>query len=874
MRLPATGRWMLVAICLAVMAPQTAAARIIGLVFDDSGSMTPRIQLPTFGVQLLASTLDVRPGKDRLLTLKLSQVGRGVMEESVSGPAVLQRTVDKFRDEWAHASGGTPYAPIEMMLRKMVELLQPEESGTLLILTDGQIDRPPDVATMRQTFQSFKQSLDAKRASIDVEFILIAIGNDRNETLDAVQRQMVRSTLLEVFNGNEQEPDGTLVGKHEVGDIRDLFDVMKKAIARISGTDVSHIGNYVKYSNNSVALNTPLSVVRIVNIATAVNADPPAVQNRSFSGGQSFSITSRMAAADSALPGRVFRGNTEQTLFQPALDPGQHMIVYNAAVPNNVFLIFETAARIELSVLDANGIEVPRQSQDTYVLLKNRDYKLAEILVDETSQGRRVVPLSTLSGVPRFSATIDEQGGRRRTIPLTVAAAQDRAVSSFRPDQVGTLIARGQAQLDGFVSPTSSPVQIKVIEGVLTVTSKLQAAEPCPDCPPGTIRSVLGLEQSDVPLATVEINPQGNLHGSAVLDASELPKGIRLVDQAGNDVADGATIELQPSRPIQYRLLRAARPGADLVGKPSRLVLRLRGREVMVGEHVIDGIIDIVVPQARLRFVKPIGAVGPDGHLVLTGKDLIASSNHGALQFKLEDALGRVDKDNFRISSPSLWLTSVLPDKLLQDKQPGAPNDLTVAPQTRYWWWLCTCFLWLDRGTHDVEVAFAGGDGLQAATASAQFVVSPTWQEILFGCLTLLAIILAIIWAFGVFINAYWAKRFPRESFMEIDEKAQLPRHLPLRGRNWTILRALFWPLFGRPDERRVVEGLDLTATGRLLLRVNRDSVDVNVRGEWLSERFALNEKLNHLSIHLNWQELIQKKGPPLISIRLLKSAG
>jgi hypothetical protein len=860
MRFSALARWTLVAICLAATGAQPAAARVIGLVFDDSGSMAPRIQLPTFGVQLLASTLDVRPGKDRLLTLKLSQVSRGVVEEDINGTDALQRTVDKFRQTWAHASGGTPYAPIEMMLRAIADRLQPDENGTLFILTDGQIDNPPDVAAMRQDFQAIKQALDAKRASIDVEFILIAIGKDRDVTLDAVQRQMIRSTLLEVFNGNKQEPDGTLVGKHEVTDIRDLFDIMRKAVARISGTDVSHLGNYVKYSNNSVTVNTPLSVARMVDIATAVNADPPAVQSRSFSGGQTFSIVSRMDAADRALPGKVFRGDTEQTVFQPALDPGQYTIVYNKPVADNVFLVFETNARIELSVLDASGAELQRQSPDTYVLLKNHDYKLAEVLVDRTSQGRRVVPLSTLSGQPRFSATIDDPSGKRRTIPLTVVPAQNRAVSAFHTDQVGTLIARGQAQLDGFVSPTSDPVQIKVIEGILAVTSKILPAQPCPDCPPGTIRSMIGKERSDVPVATIEIAPQGNLTGSAQLDASGIPKGIRLVDQGGKDVADGSTINLVPNKPIQLGLVRAARPAPDLVGKPLKFVLRLRGREVMVGEHVVDGAIDITVPQARLTVVKPTGTLSRDGHLIVTGGDL--TGGQSALGFKLENVIDSAVATDFRISSPS-WLTSVTPTV--------SDNNLKVAPRTRYW---CICFLWLDRGAHDVEVTFTSQDGLQTATASTQFIVSPTWREILVGCVALLLLILAIIWAIGAVINTWTAKRFPRGSFMEVDDSPHLPRHLPLRGRNWTFLRALFWPIFGRPDERHILDGLDLTAAGRLLLRVHRDSDDLNIRGEWLSERFALNEKLDRLSIYLNWQEIIQKRGPPLISIRCWKSAG
>ena len=52
-----------------------ASARVIGILFDDSGSMAPRIQLPTFGAQLLISTLDGRAGKDRLHYLLAGSTG-------------------------------------------------------------------------------------------------------------------------------------------------------------------------------------------------------------------------------------------------------------------------------------------------------------------------------------------------------------------------------------------------------------------------------------------------------------------------------------------------------------------------------------------------------------------------------------------------------------------------------------------------------------------------------------------------------------------------------------------------------------------------------------------------------------------------------
>jgi hypothetical protein len=839
--------------------PTPTSARVVGIVFDDSGSMASRIHLPTFGVQLLVSTLDVRPGKDRLLTLRLSQLAGGVVEEPVGSTEALQRTVERIRQNWPKASGGTPYAPIERVLRAVVQTLRPDETGILFVLTDGQIDKPPAFAEMRQTFETLKRELDAKRASISVEFMLIAVGPERDKVRQAVRDQMVRAALLEQFNGNKREPDGSLVGDHEVTDVRDVFSHMKKIIARVSDTDVSRMGSYVGYSGNTVTVNTPLSVTRIVSVTNGVNAEPPVAQSRSFNPSRSFSIVSRMDAQDRALPNQLFRGSTEQMIFQPALDPGRHSVVYNGSAAENVFLIFETNARVELSVLDANGAEVRRDTSGAYVLAQNRDHRLVAVLVDETSQGRRIVPLSSLSGQTVFTATVDDPGGGRRVMPMQIVPAENRATAAFRPNQVGLFVARGQAQLEGFVSPLSDPVQLRVIEGTLTVESAVRPTEACTDCPEEMIRSTIGRDAASVEVATVEITPKGDSPGSAILDTSGLPQGVSLRDESGNPVADGTRLELVPARSIPLRIVRPGRPPADIVGKTVPLNIRLRGEQMMTGEHIVQRSLSIIAPQVRLIYTGHHGTTGDNGNLSVTGSELTDAKSK--LEFRVENALDPVTLGSFKVASPS-WLVDV--DWSL------AGEGLNVIPRARYW---CMCFLWLDRGSHDVQVSYSGGVGWQNAHTVGRFEVNPTWSEIILGCLLLLGLLLLLAWFIGVIINVATARRFPRDSFLEIDEGQQLPRTVALRGRNWTFLRALLWPILGRPDERRVLEGLDLTAGGRLLLRVGRDSEDLNVRGEWLSDRFSINEKLDRLMLNLNWQEAVQKKGPPPVSIRSWKSS-
>lgn len=838
----------------------TANARIVGVVFDDSGSMASRINLPAFGVQLLASTLDVRSGKDRLLTLRLSQSAGGVIEESVVSPDALQHTVDRIRSTWARTGGGTPYGPIELMLEAMVRQLRPEERGTLLILTDGQFEGRLDVSSMKQRFETLKRELDAKGASIDVEFILIAVGPQRAVIRRAVRKQRVRETLIAQFNGNRRNADGSLVGDHEVTDIRGLFSVVKKVVARVSDTDVQRMGTYIGYSGNTVNVRTPLSISRIISIATAISAAPPSLRGHPFKPSGVFSIGSRMGQADRSLPNKVFRGQTEHMVFKPALPPGRYSIAYDRPVADSVFLLFETNAKVELSVLDSNGAELQRDSSNAYVLVRNRDYRLIGVLVDETDQGRRVVPLSALSGWTQFSAIIDEANASRRVLPMAVSLTENRASVRLRPERIGAIVARSQAQFDGFVSPISNPIQIKVVEGSLTIRSSIEPARPCPDCRPNMIRSILSHDGPTVPMGTVRIDPRGDAPASAILDTSGLPAGLSLQSEGGAPLAKGATVELKPGQPISFRLFRVGRPPPEVIGEPVPFKLRLHGPRIEGSEHVVEGTVHIAAPKARLRHLGANGTVGSDGRLSVTGSDLNEAKS--SLAFKLDGALEPTRAADFRVASPA-WLFGARID--LSD------DGLRVTPQTHYW---CMCFLWLERGTHDLSVFFVSRDGLQKARRSVSFDVDPTWREILFGCLVLLGIVIAAVWLIGALVNTWMARRFPREAFMEIDEGQQLPRTVVMRGRNWTFLRALLWPILGRPDERRILEGLDLTAGGRLSLHVSRDAEDVNVRGEWLSDRFSLNEKLERLVLQLNWQETVQKEGPPLVSIRCWKSAG
>ena len=133
-----------------------AEARVVGIVFDDFGSMVSRIQVPTFGAQLLVSTLDGHADQDRLFTLRLSQVlaalgSHGQLTNLPPGGV----TADSVRGWLAQAR-----APA---LTEVPLASQAQQQAVLVILTDGKFEPDPDAARAAGSFRRYAERLAAIR---------------------------------------------------------------------------------------------------------------------------------------------------------------------------------------------------------------------------------------------------------------------------------------------------------------------------------------------------------------------------------------------------------------------------------------------------------------------------------------------------------------------------------------------------------------------------------------------------------------------------------------------------------------------------------------------------------------------------------------
>jgi hypothetical protein len=402
----------LVAVLLAAFfAASAAEARVIALLFDDSGSMGGRIQLPAFGAQLLVSTLDGRQGEDRLIAARMSQAGTSdpIERIDIRTTRLQQDAIDTIAKRWPVANGGTPYQQIGFLLSALEEAQQPGEEAYFIILTDGAFNQgdsagnplpPPPAAEMRRLFEDYK---GRAKGPLRAEFVLI--GADDPEVASEVERQGIRAALLETFNGSAAD------GRHDIMNSADLVETIKDIVARVAATDRQGQSRFTQLHGNSIAIDSPLSVKRIVAVSTGRSGSPlPQAETPAFPVAERIDLKSLMQRADGrgAWAEDRLAGLATHLLLHPALPPGRYEVPFDRP-PEGVFLLFQTDAGLRLGLRDRdgrpieakNGIhQVPRGAQATVVLE----------VVDRAGDQIATVPLSRLGERAAFKAALDLAG--------------------------------------------------------------------------------------------------------------------------------------------------------------------------------------------------------------------------------------------------------------------------------------------------------------------------------------------------------------------------------------------------------------------------------------------------------------------------------
>lgn len=878
------------ALCLSLCLGLQASAKVVGIVFDDSGSMDGQIQLPAFGVQLLLSSLDGRDGKDRVFTVQMSKLisayrlsyvqngpnplgninadtvaawadsvtPRAYQQQEMTTHAQQQKAINSIARDWPKPAGGTPYEVVELMLHTITSELKPEEDGYLVILTDGEFSILPDLASVERSYRSYKARLDAKKALLRVEFL--GIGLKDKGLSEEIERQGVRRLLLSIFNGDAAS------GVHDVRNAADMVSNLKDIIASVAATDRSQSSNYIRFSGSTATIDSPLSVSRITSVATAPKAlagkpaglvnlltPPPTPQDQAR-------YRSEMLKEDTGTP--PLEAETTQLRYQPGLPPGQYRLQFDKAVGDAVFLLFETNAFAQAEIRNLDGTLAPKNAAGAFLLGQGLDYRLELVLMDQTATGTGAVLLASLKGNPLFSGQVTGPSASSN-VQMSVAGQSDRAVGTFSAGAIGNFTARGQIRLDGFVSPPSRPIDFIVVDPTVTFQTRVTPVDPCSACKSDEIATLFSLEVSDRDVAQIVIEAPGAFHGRGKLDLSKLPAWLYVTDAGGGKLNNDAAFAIDAGKPLTL-LLRRKGNLAELNRDQLVIDIGVSADPPLKGSARIARIIKPVIPVAELVHTgSALG--GPDVTPELTGKELLAGSV--PLDFLLKEALAKPVAIDFSVENPD-WAGAMLISARIDVRD----YTVHVTPATR---WYCACFLFLPAEVQDLTLVYNPKNGWQNARSLVHVRLVPSIREMVLGCLQLLLVLLAILWLIGWTVAWARARRFPLRAIVEITEGRDLPRHYNLRHWNWTPLKAVLWLPFGIPHEVRRIEGMWLRAErggARLLLAKSPGDTIIGSLGQSIHDILELNPR--HPDVKIVWNDELERPGRPRQIVRLKKSMG
>jgi len=825
-------------VSLGILAP--AESKTVGIVFDDSGSMQNRAHLPTFGAQLLVGTLDGRPGQDRLFSTRLSQFIRAFQtqpgsttvrlpagvrpntigpdnigelfkssttrlftEHQLTTAPLQQQTIDRIAREWADIQSNmpTPYLSVEIMLDVLTREADADDDVFLVVITDGEFNNDnnegiPPPGRLRRNYETYRNRLTGASKAF---FLLI--DQQRGTVESIVRQQQVRATLLDVFNGDPN------VGAYTVADQTSLFRALRTIVSEISSTDIATSGPYISAAGNSMELNSPVSVSRVVALSTAnQSATLPTLDQTSINNAERVDFDMAMQAEDGAWPGIKQQGHATHLRLHPAISPGTYSLDFNAPVRDRVEILLETNLTLALQIIDPKQGVIRPNAQNIYELVLDRPYEVHAILGDVINGQMSPVTKPDLINSATLVAFLEGQGGRR-SLPLTKDPAVGGGTAPMTLTEAGRYEIFSSMRLPGFVTGVGAPLQIEALDADADFTVALTSEEPCSlaSCQSGDLQTtVTDLDSGEpVRIAAIDVTMDSRFPGSFSVQLENAPAGMVLTDGAGHRLAADTKVQAQPGRTQRLFLARTADLALAATGgtiAPMSVGLVISGTPPLRGSSRQTLTVRPHVPAATLNARGHSQDLTGDTPMDLTAADLQRANQ--AFDFQLTGALSEPKPDDFLVEDAPPCLDFAFDVVGFQ---------VSMTPSMGAFW--CPCLIkFLYGGRWTPTVTYNGSEGLQKADSRVTLVLNPTWSETLFGCLTLLLILLAILWLLVALRNYMITNRFPRGSFLKLEESGDLPRFVPLRGSNWTLLRALLMP-FRVPHERKAEAGLTFQAT-------------------------------------------------------------
>lgn len=748
---------------LAVLLFSPCQARVVGLVFDDSGSMSSLFDRAKFAAQLLVATLNEG---DQLYIARLNGDNA-----RINGPITLanrQPFIDGIR-QW-RPDGGTPYQPLDDMLAKLVAVTPSGEEASLLVITDAGFDsdaaRTPSV--LGQRYLQLKSAFKGK--NLAAHFVFLSDGN----TTQSVEQQGIRPKLLEIFNGNSQ------VGKVDIDRSKDIFPELRDVITQLYGTDANRSQAVVDVQGSRIRLKPPFSISRlIVAVADERGGALPRFQSANFALKQT--PPSLLQPTIGSYKANVYHLQPTQALLPGAA----YELNFDRALPPETQVLFDSGLDLQLSFF-SNGQALKPDSRGRLVVTRNTPLEVRATLIDRLNPKAQQVDFSTLPQDPVF--TLNRQGSQSR--PMGLNKPQNYASAQVSYAQPGVYTLAVEARYPGFVIVRAQDVQIEVqTVQPIQLSLKAERRDGCANCKPDEGRATFTTQPGQYDVFAIHVQadkaPEAAPYRLELTEA--LPAGVRLLLPDGRTALSGATVTtdsltLQPGQKVTV-LLQYDASYRDR--KPHVVHLRLTPtRPDWQGKAELTLTLQPQTPQLVLREAGHTGADQSQPFRLLVTE---LGSKQGVFVIA-EQALRELDPALLTVSSDTLPFTAVR----------EGPDKLRIIPGKNWW---CDCLT--TTGNHAFTLDYRDPKTQQSARLTGQITLldvpwwEKCWQEILLLLLMLLTLLKIIC--------LLRTDRFPASSRLIVTQNKQIVKRVRLHS---------FWStLLSCRNERRRVIGLELHAT-------------------------------------------------------------
>jgi hypothetical protein len=392
----------LLLLCLGAVHP--AAARVVGMVVDDSGSMTPSFNQALFAAQLLISTLRE---DDRLFVVRLNA---GTSIDAVSA-AERSGYMQRMRQDWRFGQR-TPYAPLARMLEHVVEVTEPGEDADLLVFADGNFQGVP--ANVSASFEALKARF--RGARLQVHFV----------KLPGEQAQIdLRGPLLRVFNGSPT------AGARDIDSPAEVFAGLAEVIARMAGADALASDALVRRSGSTVSFKLPFAVRRVVVVTTGDDDNAPAQwRSASFAlpATPPLEYAPAMGRVDPGVASRLQARVVHLSPAQPLPAGAEQRLEFDRPLARGDRILFDADLKIDLAVRDTDGDLLVREPSGRLRVAVGQRIRVHARFMDRDGSGWTPLVIGDTGLRPEFSLS---DGDASRPMPVDRRPAP-RALRSGR----------------------------------------------------------------------------------------------------------------------------------------------------------------------------------------------------------------------------------------------------------------------------------------------------------------------------------------------------------------------------------------------------------------------------------------------------------